>query len=158
MSEEQKKFKLIRKLDRVFLRYDGSDEEQPVRLVWPRPISARGKEVSIIGEGKKEILMLDSLDRLDSESRAVAKEELERRYLVARITRVIGTQVDFGNRYWHVDTDRGERKFLIKEPSKNMIWFNDDRIILRDTLGNHHEIESYSSLDARSRAEAERAM
>ena len=123
-----------------------------------RHISGKGQEVSIVGEDKKEILMLESLDRLDPESRRVAEEELEKRYLVPKIIRVINTRAHFGNRYWEVETDRGRRRFAMKDPNKNVIWLSGDQLIIRDTLGNRYEIESFSGLDPASRAEAEKVI
>ena len=146
---------LYRKLDRLFAKIDDA-EEKPVKLVWARPITGHGQEISIVGEDKKEICLLKSLDGLDPHSRRIAEEELERRYLVPRITRVIGTKPSYGNRYWHVETDRGQRHFVMKDPSKNVVWVTHDRLIIRDTLGNRYQIESLSRLDAHSRAEVEK--
>jgi len=151
MQEKADKVKLKRKGDQVLARMAGRDEV-PVRLVWARPISGRGGEVSVLGEGKKELLMLDSLDALDPESRRIAEEELEGSYLIPKITTVLKTEANFGNRYWQVDTDRGRRMFLMKDPNINVTWISEDHLVIRDTLGNRYEIESLSALDEASRA------
>lgn len=158
MNEPRGKLTLVRKLDRIFARFADNDEEKPVKLVWVRPISGRGREVSIITQDKKEILMLKSLDELDPDSRKIAEQELAQRYLVPRITRVLKTRVTFGNRYWNVQTDRGPRAFAMKDPHKNVIRVTEDRLILRDTLGNRYEIKSLSNLDGKSQAEVQRVI
>ena len=156
MNKPSKKITLVRKLDRVFIKFGDSDKEVPVKLVWTRPVSGKGQEVSIIGKEKKEILMLKDLNSLDQDSRKIAEEELEKRYLIPRITQVIRTHASFGNRYWDVQTDRGHRKFAMKDPRKNVIWVTNDQLIIRDTLGNRYEIESFSRLDTWSKAEVEK--
>ena len=94
--------------------------------------------------------MLTDLSCLDPESRRVAEEELERRYLVPKITRVIAATANLGNRYWHVATDHGERRFLMKDPAANTVWITDDHLLICDTLGNRYEISALTALDSRS--------
>jgi len=158
MSNENNSFKLIRKLDRVHIRFDDGAEEKPVKLVWARPVSGAGQEISVVDQDKKEVVMIRHLDDLDPESRQIAEEELDQRYLMSRITRVVKTVASFGSRYWDVETTRGRQKFLMKDPSKNVIWVTDDRMVIRDTVGNRYEIESYSALDAKSKVEIERVI
>jgi hypothetical protein len=67
------------------------------------------------------------------------------------VSRVKRIDVQFGTRYWEVDTDRGPRWFALREPGKNVVWLSDDRLVLRDTAGNRYEIADLSALDARSR-------
>jgi len=158
MCETGRTVRLIRKLGGVYARFDDSGEERPVRLVWARPVSGRGEEVSIVGKDKTELMMLKNLDCLDAESRKIAEEELAARYLVPTITRVIRTHPSFGNRYWAVETNLGWRSFVMKDPTKNALWLSRDRVIIRDTLGNRYEIESVSRLDPRSRAEVKKVL
>jgi len=150
---------LLRREDQVFLRFHRGGTQTPVKVVWARPISGRGDEVCFVDPAqKKEVLMLESLEALDPASRAIAEEELSRRYLVPRITRVIRATASFGVRYWHVETDLGERRFALKHASKNAVWVSEEHLVLRDTLGCRYEINPFSSLDPRSRAEVERVI
>jgi len=153
MNKPMREFRLIRKDDQVLLKFADGGEEVPVRMVWVRPISGRGLEVSLLDEKKKELLMLRSLDALDEESREIAVTELQRRYLVPRIVRVLSTSAHFGNRYWDVDTDRGRRKFVLRDPNKNATWLTEDHLLLRDTTGNCYEVNPFSGLDRHSKEE-----
>lgn len=155
MKTNLNNMKLTRKHGRVLAGTDDG-KEQPVKIVWARPITGRGREVSVLSMDNKEIAMLDSLDQLDAASRQIAEKELEDRYLVPRITRVNEAEANYGNRYWNVETDRGPRRFLMKDPNANVTWITDDRLIIRDTLGNRYEIESFSALDAKSRAQVDK--
>jgi len=158
MTEALKEFRLLREGDQVFLRFGDGETKTPVKLVWVRPISARGAEVSFIGPEKEELLMLSSLDALDPESRKIAEEEISRRYIFPRITRVVSATAFFGVRYWHVETDLGERRFALKNASKNAVWISQDHLVLNDTLGCRYEVKPYSALDARSRQRIEKVI
>ena len=149
--------RLLRKLDRVFLRSDDGTD-QPVRLAWARPVSGRGSSIAILDEKKKEIVLLPDLAALDPESRRVAEEELCQRYLMPKIRQVIRTQAHLGTRYWEVETDHGPRHFVVRNPNRDVLWLTDDHLVLRDPLGNRFEIESLAALDARSRTAIERVI
>ena len=147
--------RLLRRDGLVYLHLQDG-REVPVRPVWARPISGRGGEVCFLDRDKREVLMLDSLDQLDEESRRVAEAELGDRYLIATITRVHRTEVHFGNRYWDVETDLGRRRFVMKDPSKHVKKMGGDHMIICDSLGNHYEIPSLSDLDEASRSQVDK--
>ena len=158
MMNRTSDFKLVRKDGKVLLRFAGDGKGTPVTVVWARPISARGREVSLLDEKQREVLMLDGLHELDRESRAIAAEALERRYLIPEITRVLRAEAHFGNRFWEVETTHGARRFAMRDPNKNVTWVTEDHLVLRDVLGNCYEIPALSALDARSRRRAELAL
>ncbi|MBA2481509.1 MAG: DUF1854 domain-containing protein [Planctomycetes bacterium] len=141
---------MSRKLDRAHAAIDGADAV-PVRVVWARPITGRGAEVAFLGDAKVALAMIPTLDVLDPRSRTIAQEELDRRYCVARITRVHSASVNFGNRYWDVETDRGRRRFLFREVGKHVTRITADHLLIRDTLANRFEIASLAALDQHSR-------
>ena len=153
MTTPVREFKLTKEGDQVFLQFADSDTKTAVKLVWARPISARGAEVSFVGPDKHELLMIESLDALDGDSRELAEREIARRYVFPRITKVYSATAHFGMRYWHVDTTLGERKFALKNASKNAVWVTEDHLILNDTLGCRYEVKPFSGLDDKSRAE-----
>jgi len=157
-TENMKEFTLFREADGVFIRFADGGEPRPVKLIWARPISGRGGQVSIVGEDKEEVMMIEGLDALDSDSRKVAEEALCSRYLIPRITRVIRAEATFGVRYWHVETTLGERRFALKNADRNAVWLSDDHLVLKDTLGARYEINPFSELDPRSQAEVEKVI
>jgi len=158
MIEAANKIRFLRQGDEVLLQHEDDDRRTPVKLVWARPISGRNGEVCVLDRDKKELGMLNGLHELDDESRTIAEEELSRRYLVPRITRVVRTSANFGIRYWHVETDLGERTFALRHATKNAVWVDDDHLMLRDTIGCRYEIKPYSALDPRSRAQIEKVL
>lgn len=145
--------RLYRKEDQVFLVREG-EPDQPVKVVWMRPVRDRGRSVAFLGE-KEETFELESIDLLDADSRKIAEEELRNRYIVAEIRRILRAEAHYGNRYWEVETDRGLRTFVTKNPYVN-IRRNGDELLIRDAMGNMFRIPALSKLDEHSRAQYER--
>jgi len=151
-------FKLHRRQGQVFLRFEREERELPVRVLWARPLTQRGRHISFLDEHKKEVAMVDGPDCLDPESAQIVAEELEQRYLLPQIMRVYKTSAEYGTRYWDVETDLGRRAFAMRDPYKNVIRVSEDRVVLRDTIGNSYEIVSLAGLDKRSRNEVQKVL
>ena len=159
MSNSEQKFRLRRAGDQVLYHPGDGQEPIPVRLSWARPLTDRGGQVVILrADKKKEVATLTEIEQLDVTSREVIEEELQRRYFMPKITKVVSTAATFGNRYWHVETDRGTRRFLMKCPETDAMWITDDRCVLKDVLGNCYEIASISDLDSVSRTNADKVL
>jgi len=140
----------------VFAITASAPEGVEVNLVYPRPISQRTGEVSIIAaETKKEVDWLNNLDELDPISREVAEAALYDRYRIAIIQSVSHSHVNHGHRYLKVETDRGSRYFNLKEPGKNVTNLTPDHLIIRDSMGNRYEVPSLKALDEESRERLE---
>lgn len=151
-------WRLSRQGDQLFLESREAPGQTAVTAVWLRPVTGRGAEVAFVDAARKEVLTLSGLSELDSDSRALAEEELKRNYLVSRITRVQCARSFFGTQYWDVETDLGPRRVAIKSDNCNAVWVGPDHLVLRDTLGCRHEINPYSALDPHSRAEIDKVM
>ncbi len=145
------KLTLTRRHGRTYVRVDGEQKETPVRVAWARPLTGWGRELVLVDEKKREVAMLEGLEELDVGSREVVARDLCERYLVTTVHRVMGTKTHFGIRYWDVETDRGRRRFAVKDPTRSVLYLTDDRMLVRDTLGNSYTIESFAALDKRSR-------
>jgi len=143
-----------RKGDSVMASFKGEDNI-PVSVVWLRPVTGLGKEVSVLS-GDQELLILESLSELDDLSRKIAEAELEKNYIIPEITRIVYVDVHMGNIYIEVGTDMGDRHFVIKNPFTNIRTVDPDGMIIRDVIGNLFSIQSLSNLDIRSRAELEK--
>jgi len=147
---------LTRRNDQVLAKRDG--EWIPVTLVWARPVSGRGEEMCVLDKERKEVAMVAALDAFSGESRQIAAEELEKRYLIPRIRRVTLTMAHFGSRYWEVDTNCGAKRFMVKDPNVSVVWVTPDHMIVKDTMGNRYEIESLAALDNWSRQQIDRVL
>jgi hypothetical protein len=135
------------------LRLTVGDVSYPqVKLYQAWPLSFPSRYLSMVDGKGDEIAMVDELSQLSPESRAVAREELSRRYLTARVSRVEEIRTEFGVTYWKVDTDKGEREFVIQSMSESCTWLSDRHILLTDVDGNRFELEDLTTFDGPSQA------
>jgi hypothetical protein len=130
----------------------GDDRSYPVvKLYQAWPLSHPGRFLALVDAKGDEIATVDELSRLSPESRAVAEEELRRRYLTARIEGITEIRTEFGVTYWHVRTHRGDRDFVVQSLSESCVWLSDRQILITDVDGNRFEITDRGALDADSR-------
>jgi hypothetical protein len=147
--------KLKRKGDQV-LATDTKGEQFLVDIVWLRPATGIGKEISLLTENSRSII-IESIDKLDQLSRKIAREELNKNYIIPVIKRIVSTQIYLGNRYFEVETDRGDYKFVVKNPY-TAIRESGDGILIRDVMGNLYSITDISQLDRKSQNELDRIL
>jgi hypothetical protein len=141
---------LSRRGGRLWLTRPGEVEPVAVTARWLRPLTER-REIAFLDEKQREVSCVRGLDALEGEGRALVERELAERYHLVEIRKVERIDVQFGTRYWHVESDRGPRWFALREPGKNVTWLEGGRVVLRDTAGNRYEIPDVGALDARSR-------
>ena len=93
--------------------YDGRRIEnlEPRRLF---PLSGLHKYITLLDGDGREAAIIRSLDTLIPESRRAVEECLEEFYLIPRITGIYDITDKKGSLSWHVQTDRGERRFSIR--------------------------------------------
>ena len=145
-------FHLARKGDQVFLYAAGDEQEVPVRILLVAPLSDEQRTVSIMHQTeKRELALLYTLDDLRGEDREIIQHEIQRRYFFPKIQAINGINIQLGDYYWDVTTDRGPRKFLLNSPAMNIRWLSDQRLLLSDSEGIKYEIEDIQALDQVSR-------
>jgi hypothetical protein len=158
-SIDTNKFTLSRNGNQVYLRFDGTDDDIPVRLLLVAPLSESRQIISIIHAKKKqEMVLVKTPEMLDEASRTVLQDEIKRRYFLPKIEKINDVSIHLGDYYWDVLTDRGPRKFLLRSPAINMRWVNKKRIILCDTDGISYDLDEFHALDKSSRILLERIL
>lgn len=101
----------------------------------------------------REIGMLRSLRDLDPPTRQLVEAELDKRYFIPKITRIIRAKKEFGTVYWDVETDRGRRKFVMRGIRDSMHEVEPGRYLINDVDGNRFEVRQLSDLDSRSQSQ-----
>lgn len=134
----------------------GGSPPREVRVKYARPLTDRSGMIVFVDDKEHEVASVPGLEALDPVSRAAASAALDLAYLITRITRVDLTRTRMGVRFWEVQTDRGPRRFAMKDPTRNVLVMDDGRMVLWDTLGNCFEIASYPDLDEHSRVQVDR--
>ncbi len=130
----------------------GEEKSYPkVSLYQSAPLSKPGEYVSLLDSKSEEIVLVRRLSELTSESRAVAEQELKRRYLTAKIQAITKVKQEFGVTYWHVETDRGPRDFVVQSLSESCAYLSDSHLLITDVDGCRFEIENQNALDEASK-------
>lgn len=114
------------------------------------PWSFPDSYVSIRDKDGKEVRLLNSLDELDAQSRAVVKQELHDRVFNPQIQRVSSVKHEFGITTIVAETDRGEVSFQIRSRDDVRV-LSPTRALFRDVDGNQYELTDLSALDPSSR-------
>ncbi|MDE2127321.1 MAG: DUF1854 domain-containing protein [Armatimonadetes bacterium] len=127
-----------------------------VRPTWFAPVTEPGRQLALLDGSDTEIGVLDRLELLAPEDLKCLQTEIRRRYLSARVERILSVRVAFGTGYWSVTTDRGDREFVTESLHENVLWYSETRLMLVDVDGNRFEIPDVDRLDALSRSRLNR--
>lgn len=87
-------------------------------------------------DGRKEYGVIEDIAAFDEKSRELIMEELNRRYFVPEITKVVSVKEEYGHTYWNVETDAGERSFTVFDMNSNLFRLSGDRVMIIDVDGN----------------------
>ena len=119
-----------------------------VRPSWSAPVSQPGKFLSLLDGKDNEIMLLpDGLEGLDKEARKILENEVQKRYLIAQVLKILHAHSEFGSTYWTVETDRGKREFVTQSLQENAQWHGPNHLVLVDVDGNSFEIRDTTALD-----------
>jgi len=137
----------------------GEDRSYPgVKLYQAWPLSQPGRCLSLQDAQGEEIVMVDSLEALTPETRAVAERELQRRYLTARVEGIDQVRTEFGVTYWDVRTSKGPREFVVQSLTESCVWLGPRHVLIVDVDGNRFEIADIQALDEASRRQLEQVL
>jgi len=102
------------------------------------PFSKPGEYVGFQDGDGKDIGILPSITGIDEESRRVIDEEMQRRYFTPSVTKVNLVTEMQGTVTWEVETDRGDRRFVVRNLRDNAYSVGAGRIMLTDSEGNRY--------------------
>lgn len=123
------------------------------------PLTDPDRYISIKGTIPKERLeargdefgLVRNWRRLDPESRRLVEEELARRYLHPRLTRIISLKEYSGMQVALFETDRGVREVTLRDVRDNVIYLDSNRVLITDAENNRYDVPDISALDRQSR-------
>lgn len=122
------------------------------------PLRNPDRYIGLRDGADKDIGMLVTLDGLDSESRRLTDEELFRRYFLPKIIKVNDVKDEFGLTTWEVETDKGSRRFVVRNLRDSAHELSATRVLLTDTDGNRWEFPDVRKLDEKSYAIIQRVL
>ncbi len=122
---------------------------EPRRLF---PVSKRDVYITMLDPDGVERALIRALVDLDPESRAVIEESLNDYYLVPKILKILSISEKSGTIRWTVLTERGEKRFDVRNRNHDIRVSNDGKVRVRDSDDNRYEIDDYRKLDSKSRS------
>ena len=117
-----------------------------VRIACAFPLSDPDHYIGLRDGSDKDVGILESLHGMDSESRAIVEEELERRYFTPQVTRVTSVAEAFGVVTWEVETTKGPRRFLVRNLKDSSYTLGGSRVMMTDVDGNRYEFPDARAL------------
>jgi hypothetical protein len=125
---------------------------EPVRSF---PISDPLHFISIIDTDGRELVSIENLADVPQATRKVLEEDLVRREFVPVIERIERVSAGADPSEWHVDTDRGRTRFLVKN-EEDIRRISPTRVLIVDDHGVRFSIPDTRKLDIASRRLLER--
>ncbi len=128
---------------------DGADFTR-VYLYRVFPHDMKDEYISVTDFEKNEYGIIRSAKDFGEELEKIIIADLERRYFIPKILEITALEEKFGNSYWSIKTDIGERVITVRDTFKSIIRIGEDRAIVSDEDSNRYEIESLKGLDRKS--------
>jgi hypothetical protein len=123
-----------------------------VTLLPAFPLSDPWRYISLRDADNKEIGIIADARELDDESGRIVAADLERRYIVPVILRVLAVKERFGTLEWAVATDRGARRFTTRNLRENVVQPAPNRYLITDADGNRYDVRDVTALNGASQA------
>lgn len=120
---------------------------EPVRAF---PISAPDRWVSICDAEGHELVSIDNVSDLPAHVAEVLVTTLSRREFLPVINRVLSVSADADPSHWHVETDRGETRFLLSSED-DVQRLGEHGAIVVDSEGVRYLVRDVRQLDWASR-------
>jgi len=133
------------------LTVEGDRSYLKVGIVRAFPLSEPNRFLSVRDDSNQEAGLIVDPAELTIENRKLVEEDLERRYLVPVIQRIVVAKERFGTVDWTMETDRGECSFTTRNLRENVQRPAPGRIILNDVDGNRYDIRNLDDLSRESR-------
>ncbi len=115
------------------------------------PFDLTDEFISVQTKDGEEIGMIRRISEFDDEAAEILRCELERKYFIPKIKRILTLRERRGFSYWKVETDMGEMEISLQDTYRSITRVGEDRAFVNDIAGNRFEIESISALDRKSR-------
>ena len=142
--------RLYREPDWILNMSVGGQRHSDIVVVRAAPLTYPDRYVCFLDANGREICMVEDPSGLDTGSRQILREELDRRYLTSTIQRIHFARREAGACYVDADTSRGRREFVVQETPESIRWLGDHRLLLIDVDGNRFESHNIRTLDRKS--------
>ncbi|MBV9848160.1 MAG: DUF1854 domain-containing protein [Armatimonadetes bacterium] len=135
---------------RVRLTLNDDRSWREVRIARAFPFSEPDRYIGLRDGADKDIGLIENPGLLDEESCAVIEQELARRYFTPQIQRVVSVKEEMGTVTWEVETDRGARRFVVRNLRDSTFPLGPNRLMMTDTDGNRYEFPDVTALGGKA--------
>lgn len=115
------------------------------------PVSRIDQYITLIDENGKEVAVIRDYQSLDKESAKVIRKSIDDYYLVPYILKINSVIDKNGTLVWETETNRGFKRFEIRDRNHDIKVYKDGCIRIRDADDNRYIIEDYQKLDKHSK-------
>ncbi len=126
----------------------GDTDYGHINLLRTFPFSAPWEFISVrrLDGKQEEIGIIGNLKNFNKSVFDLIAKQLEIRYFMPKITKIISISEEYGHAYWKVLTDKGKCSFATAAGASGAVTKNNNRIIIKDTDENRFEIEDVNTL------------
>lgn len=135
---------------RVVATLEDGTQYEDVSIVPLFPISDPRRWISVIARDGKEVAAITDPALCDSEIQKLLTEELTYRDFVPRISRVLSVSGTSEPCEWHVETNHGPTKFVLKAED-DIRRLSVHEVMILDANGGRFRVDDTRKLDPRSR-------
>ncbi len=124
------------------------------------PVSDLTGFIAVMGRGDQgkdnEIGLIEDLKAFDKLQRQLIENDLKLAHFLPEITRINAIRKQLEVEEWDVQTDRGAKRFQVRNGRENTAITRDGVVIIVDEEGLRYRISDETALDHHSRAELEK--
>jgi hypothetical protein len=131
---------------RVRLTLDGDRSWVSVAVAQAFPFSDPGRYIGLQSAAGVDIGVIEDLGAIDADSRRLVRQETERRYFTPTVERVALVVEQQGTVTFEVGTDRGDRRFIVRNIRDNAYPLGPTRLMITDTEGNRYHFADITKL------------
>jgi Domain of unknown function (DUF1854) len=121
-----------------------------VQIARAFPLLMAQKWIGLRDEKDNDIGMLETLEGMDADSLKIVHAELERRYFIPKVLKVIAVKEEFGVVTWDVETDKGPKTYLIQDLRGSTQSISATRVLMTDREGNRFEFPDLTKMDGKT--------
>jgi hypothetical protein len=137
--------------DALILTVENDRSYLKVRAVRAFPLSELHEFIGLLDSiSGHEIGMLRHLRDLDGPAKQLIQHEIDKRYFIPKVMKIVSAKKEFGTIYWDIETDRGARQFVMRGLRDSVHEIEPGRYLVNDVDGNRFEVPQISELDTRS--------
>jgi len=148
---DPQKLHFVMRGDAMVLTIEGDRSYLKVRAVRAFPLTELNEYIGLLDAiSGHEIGMLRHLRDLDGPTRQLVQREIDKRYFIPKVQRIVQAKKEFGTVYWDVETDRGSRQFVMRGIRDSIHEIEPGRYLVNDVDGNRFEVPQINELDSKS--------